>query len=103
MTRRFSGVSILPVVMIPNVALISCSHSIRKYHSTASNVPKWSATSKASPGSSQPNNQGARAKWPELLIGRNSERPWMMPSAIAWSGVMICRLGVMFGKGIRTW
>src|SRR5437870_3683687 len=54
------------------------------------NVPACSATSNvfSRPGvakSCQPNSQGTRMRCPLEEIGRNSDRPWVTPSAMAWT------------------
>ena len=60
----------------------------RKYSSNATSVPTCTATSKASPWSGQPKTWGIRIRWPELEIGRNSERPCTMARTMAWTGSM---------------
>ena len=50
----------------------SRSQSRQKAKATAASVPRWSATSNASPLSGQPISHGTTIRWPELLIGRNS-------------------------------
>src|SRR5205823_6385807 len=58
--------------------------SRQKTMRTAKSVPQWSATSKASPGSSHPSTQGTRIRWALDEIGKNSARPWTMPRTMAW-------------------
>src|SRR3989339_262801 len=53
--------------------------SFQKYRTTAINVPKCKATSNESPGSEKRKSHGARIKWAELEIGRNSDAPWIIP------------------------
>ena len=75
----------LPLATL-SVALPRLNQSRRKYHSTAASVPTCSETSKARLFMSspcQPVAHWARIRWPELLIGRNSVRPCIMPRIIA--------------------
>src|SRR3984893_4791000 len=69
-------------------ALISRIQSFQNTSSTASSVPQCKATSKASPGSSQPNSQGTRMRCALLEMGRNSARPCTTPRTTA------CRIGM---------
>src|SRR5680860_1854117 len=50
---------------------------------TASSVPIWITAVNAAPGSPQPNSSGKIRRWALLEIGRNSVRPWRVPSATA--------------------
>ena len=79
-TRRSSGDAMRPpCAMIRPRAASNRPHSARKYHSTATSVPTWSATSNDNPGSCHPNTQGAKVRCAELLTGKNSDNPWRMP------------------------
>ncbi len=51
--------------------------------STASSVPIWITAVNAAPGSPHPNSSGKIRRCALLEIGRNSVRPWMMPSTTA--------------------
>ena len=51
--------------------------------STASSVPIWITAVNAAPGSPQPKSSGKIRRWALLEIGRNSVRPWMVPSTTA--------------------
>src|SRR5215208_110238 len=52
--------------------------------STAASVPSWQTAVNAAPGSSQPRNAGTMRRCALDEIGRNSVRPWTMPSTIDW-------------------
>src|SRR5215213_9720494 len=70
-------------------AIAMRNRSCRKYTSTASSVPRWQATSNASPNLSvsHPKNAFARIRWAELDTGRNSVSPWITPSSTASSRI----------------
>src|SRR5215213_1577738 len=50
---------------------------------TAAIVPSWITAVNAAPGSCQPSRAGTIRRWPLLETGRNSVRPWTMPSTAA--------------------
>ena len=58
---------------------------------SAISVPMCSATSKAFSSDSLPaksshsKSHGTSSRWPDELMGRNSDSPWTMPSTMAWS------------------
>ena len=73
--RRFCAtcsVVALAGYVIPTPHNASVSQSLKKYITTAANVPACSATSKASPGSRQCSIHGNKVRWAVLLMGRNS-------------------------------
>jgi hypothetical protein len=47
-------------------------------------VPRCKKTSKTRPGSSQSKISLTKTKCPELEIGMNSVKPWIMPKTIDW-------------------
>src|SRR5215207_2966597 len=55
-------------------------------------VPSWVTAVKAAPGSSQPAKAGTIRRCAVLEIGRNSVRPWTIPSTIASSALTAPRL-----------
>src|ERR1700687_5839278 len=69
-------------------AEMSRIQSFQKMIKTAASVPQCSATSKASPGSSQPKTQGMSVRWALDEMGRNSASPCTMPRMTA------CQVGI---------
>ena len=59
------------------------ARSFLKYMSSASKLPKCAPTSYSKPWSAQSISFGNRIRWAELLMGRNSVRPWSRPKMIA--------------------
>ena len=64
------------------------TQSRAKYTSSATSVPRWRKTSKASEpmssSSSQPKIHGASSRCAEELTGMNSVSPWSRPMTAAW-------------------
>ena len=91
---RSSVVSMLRRTRARSPAGISWDRSRQKYTTAAMNVPACRATSKVLlrslklSSSCQLNSQGTRIRWPLDEIGKNSDRPWVMPSTMA------CRIGM---------
>ena len=56
---------------------------------TAIKVPKCTITSKVTSPVLMPSIACPNAKWPELLTGRNSVKPWTIPSSAASRYVII--------------
>ena len=84
-------------VFISLMAPINRFHqSLKKNTNTAIIVPKWSATSKASDDSSQPNKYGNNIKCADDDIGKNSAIPWIIPNIIALNTVKIIHLLIIF-------
>src|SRR5580704_14511537 len=68
----------------PTPQSASVNQSLKKYRSTATNVPACKATSKASPGSCQPSSHGNSVRCAVLLTGKNSVKACTRARTIAW-------------------
>ena len=105
---RSAGLRIRLRAMLPTSAPASSTMSRQKYATTATSVPRWSATSKVWLKASccsryvQSPSQGTRIRCPDDETGSSSVSPWTIPSTSACHSGNVAPSASPTSKSVRS-